>query len=76
MSKKSENTNIYRTSRYIVEQNLFLSNSANKSVLYSYDVYYLRNKHRDKKYNSMFSNRKDVDGKRVHTFMYMRKYTK
>lgn len=76
MRKKCENTNIYRTSHYIVEQNLSLTNSENRSVLYSYDVYYLRNKHRDKKYNSMFSNRKEIDGKRVHTFMYIRKYVK
>ena len=76
MKKLNENTNIYRTNKFIVEQTISITNSENSSIVYSYDVYYLRNRHRDKKYNNLFASRNDINGKRVHATMYVRKYMK
>ena len=76
MKHCKNNTNIYRTNKFIVEQTISIRNSENTTVIYSDDVYYLRNKYRDKKYNNLFSKRKYIDGKRVHSTMYVRKYIK
>ena len=40
----------------------------------SYDTYYLRTPDLDAIYEYMFSDRKNIDGKRLHTSMYVRTY--
>lgn len=68
-------TNVYRTKKYIVKQNLYLDYEIdNSSILYSKDVYYLRNKKIDKLFNLIFQDRQHIDGKRVHSTSYSRKY--
>ena len=70
-----EATNVYRTKHYIVKQDLYLDYNIDKQdILCSNDTYYLRNKHIDRLYESIFSNRKDVNGKRIHSTTYQRKY--
>ena len=67
--------NVYRTRKYIVVQDLWLNESVDGStVLFSKDAYYLRNKKNDKAYEKEFCDRKYINGKRVHTTMYTRKY--
>lgn len=68
-------TNVYRTKKYIVKQNLYLDYEIdNSSILYSKDVYYLRNKKIDKLFDLIFQDRQRLDGKRVHSTSYSRKY--
>ena len=44
------------------------------SRIYSKDTYYLRNKQLDKEFEFIFKNRDCVNGKRVHTTLYTRRY--
>lgn len=68
-------TNVYRTKKYIVKQNLYLNYEIdNSSILYSKDVYYLRNKKLDKLFDLIFQDRQHLDVKRVHSTSYSRKY--
>lgn len=68
-------TNVYRTENYIVKQ-VFGIQLDNKfgNVTMSYDTYYLRTPELDAIYEFMFSGRKKIDGKRLHTSMYVRTY--
>ena len=68
-------TNVYRTENYIVKQ-VFGIQLDNKlgNVTMSYDTYYLRTPELDAIYEYMFSDRKKIDGKRLHTTMYVRTY--
>ena len=44
-------TNVYRTKKYIVKQDVFLEyDKCGNSRIYSKDTYYLRNKQLDKEY--------------------------
>ena len=48
-------TNIYRTKKYIVKQNLYIDYDINNSsILFSQDIYYLRNKKIDKLFDLIF----------------------
>ena len=68
-------TNVYRTKNYIVKQDIYLEydNSGNSRV-FSKDTYYLRNKQLDKEFEYIFKDRDYVNGKRVHTTLYTRRY--
>ena len=68
-------TNVYRTENYIVKQvfGIQLDNKVG-NVTMSYDTYYLRTPELDAIYEYMFSDRKNIDGKRLNTTMYVRTY--
>lgn len=75
MENKQQAINVYRTRKYIVTQDIYLNECADgSSVLFSKDTYYLRNKKLDKQYEAQFKDREYINGKRVHTTMYTRKY--
>ena len=67
--------NVYRTNNYIVKQNIYV-NDAEKELaeVVSRDVYYFRTKSRDKLYETYFEKRKEIEGKRLPSNMYTRKY--
>lgn len=68
-------TKVYRTENYIVKQVFGISlDSSLGNVTMSYDTYYLRTPDLDAIYEYMFSDRKNIDGKRLHTSMYVRTY--
>ena len=69
--------NVYRTSEFIVKQKLI--NSFNEKTmitrLVSEDTYYVRTEKRDAEYEILFADRgKEINGKRIHSSMYTRKY--
>jgi len=67
--------NVYRTQKYIVKQILMLEKSSfEDSNIISYDTYYKRNNLRDKQYECVFYDRKRINGKRLSSTMYTRKY--
>lgn len=75
MENKQQAINVYRTRKYIVTQDIYLSECVDgSSVLFSKDTYYLRNRKLDKQYETQFKDREYINGKRVHTTMYTRKY--
>ncbi len=68
-------TNVYRTKKYIVKQNLYMDYDINNSsILFSQDIYYLRNKKIDRLFDLIFQDRQHLDGKRVRSTSYSRKY--
>lgn len=67
--------NVYRTKNYIVKQDISLERDCSgNSILFSTDTYYLRTKKIDKEFENLFKNRDFIDGKRVHSTSYLRKY--
>ena len=69
--------NVYRTKEYIVKQNIVIEyDLQGNSRIHSDDTYILRNKKLDKEYDSMFSSREFVKGKRIHSTTYIRTYFK
>ena len=70
-------TNTYRTRDFIVKQNISIqSDNKNGTFLFSFDTYIARNKYRDKLYEKTFASRKNIDGCRLHSTVYKRKYIK
>ena len=68
-------TNVYRTKKYIVKQNACLEyDEFGNGRVFSEDTYYLRNKQLDKEFEFIFKNRGHINGKRVHTTLYTRRY--
>lgn len=68
-------TNVYRTEKYIVKQDLYMdSNIDGQDILVSNDTFYLRNKQIDKLYEMIFSDRKDINGKRIRSTTQQKKY--
>ena len=67
--------NVYRTAGYIVKQSLSVQfdDTEGNSVI-SNDVFYKRTKRRDSEYEYAFGGRKHIDGKRLPSNMYSRKY--
>ena len=67
--------NVYRTRDYIVKQvvGVKLSEVENNVVL-SHDTFYRRTKKRDREYEKIFYERKNIDGKRIPGTMYARTY--
>ena len=69
--------NVYRTRNYIVKQVLSLEMpTVEDNGIKSYDTFYKRTSIRDKQYNLIFRDRKSIDGKRLPSTMYARKYIK
>ena len=68
-------TNVYRTDYYIVRQQVMYKNDA---LLGAYpcskDTFFCRTPERDRLYALAFPKREEVDGKRIRTLMYVRKY--
>lgn len=68
-------TNIYRTEKYIVEQNIgILYHKKLNNVLFSYDTYYRRTPQRNIDYELSFPKRQPPNGKRIPTAMHARIY--
>lgn len=67
--------NVYRTKNYIVTQDLqYKDNVIFDNVLLSHDTYYKRTKKRDSEYIVLFSDKERIDGKRIPSTSYTRKY--
>ena len=49
-------------------------NSTEANAIVSCDVFYKRNKRRDSEYEKIFYDRKHIDGKRLPSTMFTRKY--
>ena len=67
-------TNVYRTREYIVRQQIMLHDGPFGSYLMSRDTYYRCNAQRDREFEKAFSDRINVNGKRIPTAMHMREY--
>ena len=69
--------NVYRTEDYIVKQLLHTVWDEEKLIqmMGSEDTFYKRTKLRDSEYELIFMARgKDINGKRIHSSFYTRKY--
>ena len=67
--------NVYRTKYFIVKQNLMISaNDVETCEMCSRDTFYMRTPRRDREYEYVFAARKHIDGKRLPSTMYTRKY--
>lgn len=68
-------TNVYRTKLYIVKQcmGIQIDNMENNAIK-SYDTFYKRTKQRDKEFELIFKDRKNINGKRLPTTMYTKIY--
>lgn len=68
-------SNVYRTKKYIVNQKVSIKeNLLEDQILFSRDTYYQRTKLRDKQFNKIFKDRSNIDGKRLYSTAYLRKY--
>ena len=70
-----EANNVYRTKTFIVKQVISVEEQSNgdNSIL-STDTYYRRTPLRDKQYETLFCNRKKINGHRLPCTMFIRKY--
>ena len=69
--------NVYRTKRYIVKQDISVElTDGGEMIIFSNDVFYERTKIRDKQYEHVFSERKNMNGKRLPSTSYARRYIK
>ncbi len=69
--------NVYRTMDYIVKQDIHSTFDEEKMItrLVSEDCYYARTPKRDAEYEFIFRDRgQDLNGKRIRTAMFTRKY--
>ncbi len=67
--------NVYRTDEYIVKQQIsFLESDVGISMVLSDDTYYLRTPQRDAEYEFAFQGRTNINGKRLKSASYTRKY--
>ena len=68
-------TNIYRTRDYIVKQVIeVLVNRQENNAVVSHDTFIRRTKVRDRFFEILFCARKNIDGKRLPSTMFDRKY--
>lgn len=68
-------SNVYRTKNYIVVQEVEIKASdVQINNICSFDTYFARTKSRDKEYEKIFRDRNLIDGRRLRTGMYSRKY--
>ena len=68
-------TNVYRTKYFIVKQSMSVNHDENEgNSVISHDTYYMRTRKRDAEYEQLFSTRKRLNGKRLPTTMYTRRY--
>lgn len=67
--------NVYRTRDFIVKQVIGIKYSdVENIVVISNDTFYRRTKKRDHEYERIFSERKQINGKRIPSTMYARTY--
>ena len=67
--------NVYRTKRYIVKQDISVKETGNgERIIFSSDVFYERTKNRDYQYEHIFADRKYINGKRLPSTSYTRRY--
>ena len=72
-----ETINVYRTKHHIVVQKIGLKlDCEDDNILYSFDTFYVRNKYRDREYENIFENKININGKRIKTAMYSRRYVR
>lgn len=67
--------NVYRTENFIVKQQIsFLESDVGTSMVLSDDTYYLRTAQRDAEYEFAFQGKANINGKRLKSASYTRKY--
>ena len=67
--------NVYRTRDFIVKQVIGIKYSDVENIaVISNDTFYRRTKKRDREYERIFSERKQINGKRILSTMYARTY--
>ena len=67
--------NVYRTREYIVRQIIGVNfDSEMDNGIFSQDTFFARTPARDRQYESIFAKRFDLDGRRMKSSMYSRKY--
>lgn len=67
--------NVYRTRDFIVKQVIGIKYSDVENIaVISNDTFYRRTKKRDREYERIFSERKQINGKRIPSTMYARTY--
>ena len=72
-----EAVNVYRTKKYIVKQDISVEmTDSGDTIIFSIDVFYERSKIRDKQYEHIFAERKNMNGKRLPSTSYTRRYIK
>ena len=68
-------TNVYRTEQYIVKQLIEIRGDQKKGLaIVSHDTFFRRTARRDAEYELMFFMRDHIDGRRLPSTMYNRKY--
>ena len=68
-------TNVYRTKHFIIKQIVVIDcNEKIDSGIFSQDTFIARTKYRDKEYEKIFSQRLNINGKRMPTNMCARRY--
>lgn len=67
--------NIYRTKNHIVTQHMkYEKSDIYDNALISHDTYYRRTPKRDSEYKMLFEYKDNIDGKRIPSMAYTRKY--
>ncbi|MCM1368211.1 MAG: hypothetical protein NC184_05345 [Roseburia sp.] len=67
--------NVYRTRDYIVRQIIGVNHDAEMdNDIFSQDTFFARTPARDRQYEAIFARRFNIDGKRMKSTMYSRKY--
>lgn len=68
-------TNVYRTKYFIVKQSVSVNcDEFEGNSVISHDTYYMRTRKRDAEYEQLFDARRHLNGKRLPTTMYTRRY--
>lgn len=68
-------TNVYRTKYFIVKQSVSVNrNEFEGNSVISHDTYYMRTRKRDSEYEQLFGARRHLNGKRLPTTVYTRRY--
>ena len=67
--------NVYRTKYYIVKQVIAIQeNTEENNQVVSFDTYYRRTPKRDRTYDLTYQDKVKLDGKRLPSTIYSRKY--
>ena len=67
--------NVYRTNSYIVKQSIqIIENEIEDNGIISHDTYYRRTTARDLAYNMAFMDKVKINGKRLPSTQYTRRY--
>lgn len=67
-------TNVYRTRGYIVRQEIVLQDDELGTYLFSRDTYSRCTHKHDREFEDVFADRIDLNGSRIKTAMYLRRY--